>query len=198
MRKCPACDKWTMDFDEYFGRFRCHNPDCQWMPASSAERRIRRTASLQPLKPLLTEEIPGTGLTLTASYDRENRIVLFDFGIEEPAFDLPESDGQLIWRIGRHTGQVVGFNINIIDPKTFKKFQIRIDIEARKRQLENTFRKDPSTLNSGRITKAFIERIQVAVEYTPEKRATRSSPLENFVRNTIENVKHHELAAATS
>jgi len=30
MRKCPKCNKWTLEFDDYFGRYRCFNPDCEF------------------------------------------------------------------------------------------------------------------------------------------------------------------------
>ena len=111
MRQCPKCRKWTMDFDEYFGRFRCLASDCGWMPPSTAEREIRLLRShTQPTR-LESVTIGELGLTLTPSYDAENDAISFDFGLDEPTYDLPEPDGKMIWRIVRSTDRVAGFTI---------------------------------------------------------------------------------------
>jgi len=74
MRQCPECHKWTMDFDEYFGRFRCLALDCGWMPPSTTEREIRLLQSRKQPTKLESVTIRELDLTLTPSYDAENDV----------------------------------------------------------------------------------------------------------------------------
>ena len=100
-----------MDFDEYFGRFRCLASDCAWMPPSTTEREIRLLQSRKQPKRLESVNIPELDLTLTPSYDAENDVISIDFGLDEPTIDLPEPDGKMIWRIGQQSDRVAGFAI---------------------------------------------------------------------------------------
>ncbi len=130
MRQCPKCQKWSMDFDEYFGRFRCY--DCGWMPPSTAEREIRLLRSYkQPLK-LDSQEIPELGMTITPVYDVENDALSFDFGLNEPTIDLPESNGRMIWKIGLNSGKVAGFTI--IGARELSLSHISIQFIARRKE----------------------------------------------------------------
>jgi hypothetical protein len=109
MKRCPKCNKWTLEFDNYFGRFRCFNPDCNWMPKSSAERKIRLLESHQEPTPVTVETIPELGLTAAVAYDKLNDVLGFDFKPGESTFDLPEPDGRIVWKVAYKTGDLVGF-----------------------------------------------------------------------------------------
>ena len=158
MKKCPDCGQWTLEFDSYFGRFRCFNPVCRWMPPSSAQRQINLMRQHQ--QPRLVEEIHISELDMTLScrYDETNDALAFDFGLEEMGFDFPESDGRLIWRIGRHTGSVVGFVI--CGARRFGVAEVYVDIAARKQKVERGIKAE-GALTSGRPSKALIESIEV-------------------------------------
>ena len=139
MRQCPACKKWALDFDEYFGRFRCSDPNCGWMPPSSAEREMRLLSAHKLPKRLGDAQIPEMGLTLTYAYDAENDVLLFDFGLSEPTFDLPEGDGRMIWQIGRGSESVAGFTL--VGVRKWGGSEIHVNIDARKQDIENNLRK---------------------------------------------------------
>ena len=94
MKKCPECKKWTLDYDTYFGRYRCFNPNCEWMPSSSTEREITLLQSGQQPVIVDTKEFPELGLSVTVTYDEVNDVLDFDFGLNDPTFDLPEPDGR--------------------------------------------------------------------------------------------------------
>ena len=135
MRQCPACGNWTLDYDEYFGRFRCFDPDCGWTPFSSAEQEIRRLQTGGQLEELCVEKIEDLGLTFRASYDSLNDALVFDFGLHEPTFDFPEGDGRMIWRIGHHTGSVAGFSI--LGARKFGVAEVRVDVpDGERRQVD--------------------------------------------------------------
>lgn len=36
-RRCPECENWAAEFDQYFKRWRCYWPECGWMPRSGVE-----------------------------------------------------------------------------------------------------------------------------------------------------------------
>ncbi len=162
MRKCPKCQNWTLDFDEYFGRFRCYDAECGWMPPSTAEREIRLLRNHeQPTKiELESKEIPELGMKLTPYYDIENDALSFDFGSEEPTIDLPDPDGRMIWKIGRNSENVTGFTI--IGAKKWSISHIGIQfIIRRKNDIERGLRRIPITLIGGRATKDLIEAVIV-------------------------------------
>lgn len=159
MKKCPKCKEWTLEFDEYFGRFRCFNPACTWMQISSAEREIRLLRSHKTPEPLNKTVIEELGFVVTAAYDSESDALLFDFGLNEPAFDLPEDDGRMIWKIGRHSNSVTGFTI--LGAKAFGVSHIDINIAARKEHIERGLKMFPGVLAAGRPTRIMIERITV-------------------------------------
>jgi hypothetical protein len=159
MNRCPVCGRWTLDFDHYFGRFRCYNPDCVWMPASSSQmwlmRRRGRTSILSTKR---TEE----GLTITSEYDPVNDALVFDFGLDEPTFDLPESDGIMVWRMGIATGSVAGFAIHRARESNISS--LRIDIAARKKHVEDVVRAAPWALAAGRPSRVLVDRVSVKAE----------------------------------
>src|SRR4030042_4951461 len=117
MRKCPKCNKWTLEFDDYFGRYRCFNPDCEWMPPSAAEREIRILKERKEPQIVYSEHIPELGTNVVVKYDSVNDTLSFDFGQEDMTFDLPESDGRMIWKVARSNNTIVGFEI--IEAKHF-------------------------------------------------------------------------------
>lgn len=159
MRECPKCRNWTLDFDQYFGRYRCLDPRCGWMPPSTAERTIR-LLHRQP-EEFESIEIPGLKLFLSPSYDRETDVFSVDFGIEEPTVDLPEADGRMMWRIGRRSGTVAGFSLVGICVESISQITIEF-IARRKSDIERFFQKTPTGL-AGRAKRGFAEEIVVTI-----------------------------------
>jgi len=160
MKHCPKCGKWTLDFDQYFGRFRCLNPECGWMPPSTAEREIRLLQNYGQPTTLDSVDIPQIGLTLTPSYDHENDALSVDFGVDEPTFDLPDPDGRMIWRIGRRSEMVAGFTIVGVREGAISEITIEF-IARRKGDIERRLRRIPGMLSRGRATKDLVEQVVV-------------------------------------
>lgn len=174
MRKCPKCQKWTLDFDTYFGRFRCLAPECAWMPLSSAEREIRLLRSHTRPTRLPSVSIPALGLTLTPSYDSTNDAFSVDFGLDEPTVDLPEPDGRMIWRIGRRSDVVAGFTIVGAKEGAISEITIQF-IARRKEDIERGLRRIPGALTRGRVTKDLIDEI-VVTAVSREQSVPEESP----------------------
>jgi len=160
MRRCPVCKQWTLDFDDYFGRYRCFNPACEWMPMSPAGREIRRLESYEQPRFLSKERVPELGITITVTYDSTNDILAFGFGTGEPSFDLPEPDGRLVWKVAPRTNTVVGFEI--LEAKKLGVSEVRVNIETRKEDIERNLRKFPGGFSSGRPTRPLITSVAVA------------------------------------
>ena len=154
MKRCPKCNKWTLEFDNYFGRFRCFNPDCNWMPKSSTERKIRLLESHQEPKPITVEKIPELGLTAAVVYDELNDVLGFDFRHGEATFDLPEPDGRIVWKVAHTTGDVVGFDI--LDAKKLGVSEVHVNIAARKEGIERDIKRFPSAYLSGKVGRILI------------------------------------------
>jgi hypothetical protein len=179
MRKCPKCQKWSMDFDEYFSRFRCY--DCGWMPPSTTEREIRLLRSYkQPQKLLDPREIPELGMTVTPVYDAENDALSFDFGLDEPTFDLPDPDGRLIWKIGRNSDNVAGFTIIGVNKLSLSQISVQF-IARRKEGIERSLRRIPAALLTGRVTKNLIEQV-IVTAVAEEPNETTTSEGDTFFR----------------
>ena len=160
MRQCPKCRRWTLDFDGYFSRFRCLNPDCRWMPPSTTEREIRLLHSeRQPIR-LDPVEIPELGRTLTPSYDPENDALSVDFGLDELTVDLPDPDGRMTWRIGRHSDMIAGFTIVGMRELGISGITIEF-IVRRKGDIERRLRRIPGILSKGRATRDLVEQVVV-------------------------------------
>lgn len=174
MKECPKCRNWTLDFDAYFGRFRCLNPECRWMPPSTAEREIRLLQSHAEATVLDSVAIPELGLNLTPSYDAENDALSVDFGIDEPTFDLPEPDGIMIWRIGRRSNVVGGFTIVGVQEGAISEITIEL-IAQRKVDIERRLRRIPAVLSKGRATKTLVEQV-VVTALTDQETCTPATP----------------------
>ena len=185
MRKCPACDKWTLDFDEYFGRFRCYSHECGWMPASSAERELSLLgAEIQPTG-LQAVPIPELGLTVTSSYDRENDALSVDLGLDEPTFDLPEPDGRMIWKVGHRTERIVGFTI--LGANRWRVSTLKIELIARRYgQIEQGLQRTSGMLASGRMTKDVLEQIIVTAFSEDQHVHERTSPMDAALQQVID------------
>ena len=193
MRECPKCRKWTLDFDEYFGRFRCLDPECGWMPPSAAEREIRLLQSRREPIEFEPLHIPELELTLTPSYDSENDAFSVDFGLRDPAFDLPEPDGKMIWRIDQRSGAVAGFTI--VGVREIGISEIGVELIARRKEdIERRLRSIPHVLSKGRATKALIEQV-IVTAVTEEDLVPASSPeIEGAWKELVS--KARELAGA--
>lgn len=186
MRQCPKCEKWTLEFDEYFGRFRCFNPDCSWMAISSAELEIRSIRRGKKPQPRITKEIAELGITITFAYDDESDALLVDFGLEEPTFDFPEGDGRMIWKIGRDSGSVAGFNILLF--KAFALSAVRIDLEARKETIERVLERMPSARSSGRVSRVLIDSVEVTAGSRKGESRTREPAISDAFTEAVETI----------
>jgi hypothetical protein len=139
------------------------------MAISSVDRQIQLLRKHERPQNVLTEHIPELGLTVTSEYDSENDALSFDFGLNEPTFELPEGDGSMVWKIGRHSGSVAGFTI--LEPRRFGIAQVRIDIKAvkeRKDAIERGLRRVPHALALGRATRVLIESVAVTASSSEE------------------------------
>jgi len=192
MRKCPACGKWALDFDEYFARFRCFNPACRWMPRSSTEREISLLRSLARPTEIDIAPIPELGLTLRSSYDAENDALLFDLGFNEPSFELPEGDGRMVWKIGRQSGSVIGFAI--LNAKEIGVSQVRIDLHARKEGIERALRQMPHALVSARVSKVLIESVEVTAHSDQTLAQPPYEPMTNAFNQAISKFESSAMA----
>ena len=161
MKRCPECKKWTLDYDVYFGRYRCFNPDCEWMPISSVERELQLLEAYQQPEIICTGKLPELGIIITVTYEKVNDILAFDFGADEATFDLPEPDGRIIWQIAHRTGTVVGFAI--LEAKRLDVSQVQVNIAARKEDIERNLR-IPGALSSGRPTRILITSVAFAAQ----------------------------------
>jgi len=149
-----------MDFDDYFGRFRCFDPACGWMPPSTAEREIRLLQShTQPtrLEPVV---VPDLGLVLTPSYDPASDAVSVDFGLNEATMDLPEPDGIMIWRIGRRSNAVAGFTIVGARGGAISRISVQF-IVRRKHDIEQGLRRVPGIGAKKFVTRDLIDEVVV-------------------------------------
>ena len=188
MRQCPACDKWTLDFDEYFGRFRCYNSDCAWMPASTTERELNLLRSHKHPTILGSSSIiPELGITVTPSYDPDNDALSMDFGLDEPTFDLPEPDGRMIWKIGYRSDSVAGFTI--LGAKRWGLSEIDVNFIARKNTIEHSLKKISGVLSSGRVTKEAIEHIIVTAFSDAPGKSAKELPNPNLFREMFERLE---------
>lgn len=160
MKECPRCHNWTLEFDEYFGRFKCLDERCGWMAPSTAEREIRLLRSHAQPTTLDSVHIPKLGLVLTPSYEAESDVLSVDFGLNEPTFDLPDPDGRMIWRIGRHSDAVAGFSIAGVGKWAISGVTVEF-ITRRKGAIESRLRRIPMTLARGRATRELIEEVIV-------------------------------------
>ena len=188
MRECPKCRKWTLDFDEYFGRFRCLNPECGWMPPSAAEREIRLLQSRSEPIELGAVEIPELGLTLTSSYDTENDAFSVDFGLNDQTFDLPEPDGRMIWRISRRTDVVAGFTILGVREGGISEITCEF-IARRKEDIERRIRRIPQVLSKGRATRDLIEQVRVTAVSDDELVPCANEEVEGAWREVVSKVQ---------
>jgi hypothetical protein len=177
MRKCPKCNKRTLEFDDYFGRYRCFNPDCVWMPPSAAEREIRLLEERKEPQIVYSEHIPELGTDVVVRYDSVNDTLSFDFGQEDMTFDLPESDGRMIWKVARSNNTIVGFDI--LEAKHFGISEVRVDIAARKEDLERNLQRIRGAFSQGRPTRLLIT--SVAVKRVTEEPELRNGPFKKAV-----------------
>jgi|GEM_PF-1660780 len=166
MKRCPACNEWTLEFDDYFGRFRCFNYDCGWMPRSSVERAMCLRQSYKEPAEIWSTEIKELGLTFAAKYDDANDALMFNFGLETPSFEFPEGDGRMVWKIARATGSVAGFVI--LGARKFGVSEVKINFDARKADIEEGLKRVPDAFRAGRVTRVLIENVEVTAAHSRE------------------------------
>lgn len=166
-----------MEFDDYFGRYRCFNPVCEWMQSSAAEREIRLLEEREEPRTVWSEYIPELGSTVEVKYDSVNDALSFDFGAEDITFDLPESDGRMIWKVARNSNTIVGFDI--LEAKRFGISEVRVNVAARKEDIERNLQRIRGAFSSGRPTRLLIT--SVAVRREVEEPELRNGPLREAV-----------------
>lgn len=199
MTKCPQCGKWTMDFDDYFGRFRCFDQDCGWMAASSAEREIRLIKTQKRPQLLCEQKVEELGIILTCAYDAENDALLFDFGADEPTFDLPEPDGRMVWKIGYRSSSVGGFII--LAATRLGVSQVQVNILGRKERIERKLKTLPDAIAAGRATRMLIERVIVGADqdepwqhsYGLETTRETRTPLQKAIETLTQRMSTYEM-----
>lgn len=187
MKQCPACKNWTLDFDDYFSRFRCFNPDCAWMASSSMERQIRILRTSSHPKVINRVNVSELNMTITTSYDEVNDALVFDFCKCEPSFDFPESDGRLLWGIGRVTGEVTGFTI--LGARKFGVSEICLDLATQKEIIERNIKNQPNSLGNGRPTKVLVNSVTVTRHTEASSTANANHDMANAVRHAIDDFK---------
>jgi hypothetical protein len=158
MRQCPECRKSSLEFDPYFGRYRCFS--CGWMASSSTEREIRLLEENSHPEELFKGKIPSSDLVFTAAYDKLNDALLFDFGIKEPTYDLPEPDGRVIWKAGALSDMMAGVVILKAKELGISQVRIKIGISARKKAFEDIIRSTPGGFAAGRATRSLMDKIE--------------------------------------
>jgi len=188
MKRCPKCQRWTLEFDDYFGRFRCFDPRCAWMAPSTTERELRRLRSHKQPTELESLDVPELGLSISVSYDGENDALAFDFGLDEPTVDLPEPDGVMIWQVGRHSDRVSGFTIVGAWKSAISKITIEF-IARRKEAIERCLRRVPGALATGRVSKNLIDDVRVTAVCEKPKPRSRHSKAEGRWREVVKRVQ---------
>ncbi len=159
MSRCPECGNWTLEFDEYFGRYRCFHPSCGWMQISSVERQLHLLSSHESPTILVEERVPELDLNMTVMYDHINDVLSFNFSGEEFTYDLPEPNGSFVWKIGQSTRIVQGFDI--LNARRNAIAAIQVDIVTRKHNIEENLREIPSAFVSGRPSRSLIKKVSV-------------------------------------
>jgi hypothetical protein len=132
------------------------------MPASSAEREIRLLQSRERPVVVDEKEITKLGLKITVRYDQVNDVLDFDFGVDEPTFDLPEPDGRLVWKIAHRSHTAVGFAI--LEAKNLGVSQVKVNIVARKENIEKDLKRVSDVFLSGRPTRMLITSVALTAE----------------------------------
>lgn len=134
MKTCPVCHSGALTFDEYFERYRCSNPQCGYMPPSSAERALNRIKNPGIIK-IIDEhvEIPEIGFSMSIYHDTYLDSLIFDFDQMEPSIELPEEDGRMIWKISKATKKVTGFELLFV--KSLNIHGVVLGIVSTKKQL---------------------------------------------------------------
>lgn len=159
MRQCPKCKQITLEFDDYFGRYRCFNPECAWMPTSVTEREIRLLREREEPKVISNKFMPQLDTTVIVSYDLVNDALSFNFKPEELTFDLPESDGRMIWKISRDSNTIVGFEI--LEAKELGVSEVKVNILKRKEDIERDLKTIKDAFSLGRPTRLLITCVSV-------------------------------------
>jgi hypothetical protein len=190
MTRCPKCGKYSLHFDEYFGRFRCFDTHCGWMPLSSTECQLDRLKNRDRPYQIVRQQIDESGPALTCSYDKSNDVLLFELGLEEPTFDLPEPDGRTIWWIGRHSGIVAA--CAIVGASLLGTAGVKIDFSARKQAIERSLRKIPGATAAPRPCRVLIDYVFEASEHS-ESDATLADQRINTVFSSALNKFESEM-----
>jgi hypothetical protein len=86
----------------------------------------------------------------------------------------------MIWKIARPSGSVAGFTI--LGAKRFGVSEVRVNIAARKENLERALKRIPDAMASGRVTRVLIENVEV----TAKSREPAAPPPDPRVQNAFE------------
>ena len=112
MNKCPKCKRWTLEFDEYFGRPRCLATDCGWMPPSRVQREMRRHFVYEEPITLAPVQVAGADEALMPHYDRPNDVVLGLLRQAQSSLEEePDDDARIIWLRAANHATLAGFMV---------------------------------------------------------------------------------------
>ena len=193
MRQCPKCQRWMLEFDNYFGRFRCFG--CGWITMSSTERQRRLLHSYEVPIVLDRLRLKAPDLSVVVCYEPLNDALVFDFDIgpTESTFDLPEPDGLMVWRIGRHTGSVAGFVL--FGVKKLEITNVKVNLVARMTSIQKGFQRVPSTLSTERVTQLLIEEMFVTADARREVQTPADDEFASLFSTAMKKIK--EMAITT-
>jgi len=154
---------------------------------------MRRLRSGTDLQKVLEEFVEDLSITLTVWHDKENDALIFDFGLREGTVDLPEPDGRVVWQIGVESDSVAGFCL--LGAERFGVSGVRVDIAARKEQIERGVKGFPAFLASGRVTRVMIDEVSVRAEHERREAEVGGDDISEAFARAIN--QFEELAAAS-
>ena len=166
MTKCPACGNWSLDFDEYFGRYRCFRAACGWMPSSMAERCIEIGRSGRRPRPI--GSICFDERHFHCSYDRVNDVLILETrALDAPFIEVPDPLGTLAWRVSQSDFTVAGCDIVGVRRFGVPKALI-LGIPARIAAVQELLREEMSIRHGASALRACLAKRDVDVEVTGE------------------------------
>jgi len=172
MKLCPSCKQWTLEFDDYFGRFRCLNSECGWAQSSTAELALNRLEKRTEPSFFPVVKCHSTGKVLRPWYDSTNDAFVVDFGQQgEASFDLPE-DARWIWQLSASNGAIMG--VVILGAMRWGLGE-KTNLDATMRIIEEMIKSHPDSLCARRASHMFVSRIAEGPGRQPGSSQDRTS-----------------------
>lgn len=170
MKTCPRCGKWSYEFDDYFERFRCRNPECSnRITSSSYERTLNLFKTFSQPEELVSIDLDNPNITVKTIYDNINDVLIFDSSSGEYIFELPDSnDDRIIWRVSTESASIAGFIILEVSQSDIDETEIQ-RIANRKYKIEGVLKELREIVSLGRATNILVESIseRISSEVVP-------------------------------